>query len=53
MNLIYKISNHIGWVTIILISHLSISLIPLDVSNIIFLPCDLIRGSAKFISDFT
>ena len=53
MNLIHGISNHKGWVSITCLFASGLSLIPLDVIKIIFLPRGLVRGAAKFRFDLT
>ena len=53
MNLIHGISNHKGWVAITCLFASGLSLIPLDVSDIMFPPKGLVRGSARFCSDLT
>jgi len=53
MNLIHGISNHKGLVPITCLFANGLSLIPLDVSKITFLPKGFVRGSAKFRSDLT
>ena len=53
LNLIHGISNHIGWVTIVVIHIIGLSPIPLDVSWTNFLDSHLVKGSARFFSDLT
>ena len=53
MNLFHGISNHKGWVTITCLFANGFSLIPLDISKIIFLLKGFVRGSTRFRFDFT
>ena len=52
MNLIHGIFDHKGWVIITCLLVNGLSLIPLNVSKIMFLPKGLVRGSARSHSYF-